>query len=91
MAATAMLKIQTTKHPISEDVIGYRLVAAIQNMAGHMRGRPIPSFRKPYFICEGSDLPAITQQDIDKFVKDVRWQGYTQFVALGELGDMMAT
>ena len=59
-------------------------------MAGNNFGAPAPSFRKPYFITEGSDLPQITVGDVQRFMEQVRWNGYDEVVAVGEVGDLLA-
>jgi hypothetical protein len=86
-----MLKITATKRPISGDVIGYRIVAAIPNMAGRNYGKEVPSFRKPYFVCESSDLPSVSVGDVARFMDGpCKWAGYSDFVAVGEIGDLMS-
>lgn len=88
--ARAMIKIQETKRPISKEVIGYRLMAAVENEASTVHGKPAPSFRGVYLVTEGSDLPSITRSDVKRFMDELRrWHGFDSFVAVGEVADLM--
>lgn len=77
----AIIKIKETRRPISEDTIGFRIQAAVPNMAGRdFRGNAVPSFRKPYLIAESSDFSAIEDKDYERFTENLRkLHNYTEF------------
>lgn len=96
----AIVRVKVTRRPRSSEVIGYRLEAAIPNEAGRVMkasfdsagdvrgfystGEPTPSFQRPYLIEQGSDNPWITQGDVDRFLKHLKWSGYDQFQLVGK-------
>lgn len=45
---------------------------------------PSPSFRRPYLIEQGSDNPWITQGDVDRFLKNLKWAGFDEFSLVGD-------
>lgn len=94
-----MVHVKITRHPLSDEVIGYRFEAAIPNMEGRvMRARKAggetvsfyatseaaPSFRSPYFIDQSSDETAITPKVIQRFIDRLTWKGYRSFEAVGK-------
>lgn len=83
MTVKAMLRLKETKHPISEETIGFRIQAAIPNKAGKAFGKPVPSFRGVYFLGETSDmseeeLPVRFEQTLEKMKADLKWKGYDE-------------
>jgi hypothetical protein len=79
--ANAILKLKTVKHPISEDVIGFRIQAAIPNRAAKAFGKAVPSFKRPFFLAETSDhseayLQEHFEEVLDSFKANLKWQGY---------------
>lgn len=79
----AMLRLREVKHPISETTIGFRIEAAVPNKAAKAFGKPSPSFRKPYFLGQTSDvsesqLEAKFESMLEKIRKDLKWQGYNE-------------
>jgi hypothetical protein len=93
----ALVKVAAKRRPVSGDILGYRLVAAIPNLAGRKMvmtssgpratKEEAPSFRKPYLISESmdhSDLSAISEADCERFAKSLKWAGYTSFEFLDE-------
>jgi hypothetical protein len=102
----AIVRVKITRRPRSDEIIGFRLEAAVPNEAGRvMRARkengqtvgfyatsqPAPSFRRPYLIDQGSDNPWITQGEIDRFLTKLKWEGYDQFDLVGNYdGDPLA-
>jgi hypothetical protein len=95
MSSKALVHIRTVRHKLGEDIIGFRLEAAIPNMEGRVM-RPLgegdfyatqeasPSFRKPYFIAESSDHSHVGLKQIDRFLDQLRWQGYDCFEFVGK-------
>lgn len=100
MANKALIHVKATRHPISEEIVGFRLEAATPNNEGRvMRARrgedgetlgfyatkeATPSFRKPYLIAQSSDYPAINKSRIEKFMNNLSWQGYKEFELVGK-------
>ncbi|MCL2874730.1 MAG: hypothetical protein FWF12_00250 [Betaproteobacteria bacterium] len=96
----ALVRVRTTRHPISEEVIGFRLEAAIPNSDGRImkvrhdaNGKAdsfyatkeeAPSFRKPFFIEESSDYSLIDERKLERFVSNLKWQGYDEFELVGK-------
>jgi hypothetical protein len=80
-ASKAIVQVKAVKHPISEEVIGFRLQAAHPNMAGRdWRGNPKPSFAKRFLVAESSDHSAmINEQEYERFCKELRFLGFTEF------------
>lgn len=77
----AILKVKTITHPISEEIIGYRIQAAVPNKAGKAFGKEVPSFKKPFFILETSDFSYDYLKEhflkvVDRVKADLKWQGY---------------
>ena len=64
-------KIVRVKRPISEEVIGYRMVLAVCNQAqwNHLKGRYEQSFQPTYRITESSDYSRWpTKDDVSQFL-----------------------
>lgn len=95
----ALIHVRAVRRPISEEVIGFRLEAAVPNQDGRkMKARrtkegdvsfyatqeATPSFRRPYFIAESSDYPFIDRRKVERFMKDLEWQGYREFELVGK-------
>lgn len=100
MSGKALIKLAYVRRPISQEVIGYRMVAAVPNRAGRKMkvrfgqdGTPesfyatkeeVPSFRKPYLICESSDHLAIGRKEIESFLERLKWEGYEDWEFVGK-------
>lgn len=83
----ALVRLKESKHPISEETIGFRLQAAVPNVAGRAFGKEIPSFRAPYFIAESSDhslseleKDGVFEDIIKQFQEQIRFQGYGEII-----------
>lgn len=96
MSNKALVRIQGKYRPVSGELIGFRLQAAIPNMAGRKMvhtsnglratSEEVPAFRKPYLIGESMDYDAIervSEADAERFAKQLRWAGYSQFEFVG--------
>lgn len=94
----ALIRIKYVCRPISDELIGYRLVAAVPNQAARkMKARKdkhgdriftstdemVPSFRAPYMIKESSDHSMIGKAEIEKFIKDLMWEGFNEWEMVG--------
>lgn len=95
----ALIKVQHVRRPTSQQLIGYRLVAAVPNMEARQmmpkmgaNGTPdsfvatqkrVPSFRKPYFIAESSDYSMVGRKEIEKFIQELIWNGYKEWELVG--------
>jgi hypothetical protein len=90
--AKALVRVTAKRRPVSGDIIGYRLQAAIPNAAGRRMvmtsGGPratseeAPSFRKPYLIEESMDygyMRAISESDVERFARGLNFAGYDSF------------
>jgi hypothetical protein len=87
-----LVRIQPKYRPVSGDLIGFRLQAAIPNMAARRMvmtsngpratDEPAPAFRKPYLIDESMDyscIEAVSERDIERFAEKLTWAGYTSY------------
>jgi hypothetical protein len=97
----ALIQFKTTRRPVSGDIIGVRLQAAVPNLkARKMFGRDdgsfvitkkeIPSFRKPYLIAESMDYgdrADISEAEVERFKHRLMWEGFTEFEMLGKKDD----
>jgi hypothetical protein len=97
----ALVRIQAKYRPISGEVIGFRLQAAIPNTAGRRMvqtsngpratSEEVPAFRKPYLIDESMDyasIDSVSEADVERFAKKLHWAGYDQFEPVrGEAAD----
>lgn len=86
----AMLRLREVKRPISEETIAFRIEAAIPNRAGKAFGKNVPSFRKPYFIAETSDISEqeLNAENFEKamtsFRQKLKWAGYSETYFVGD-------
>lgn len=94
----ALIHVKTVRKPISEEVIGFRLEAAIPNMEGRvMKARKdgdstafyatderAPSFRRPYFIDQTSDYGRIDRKKVERFMDNLKWEGFKEFELVGQ-------
>lgn len=94
----ALIHVKTVRKPISEEVIGFRLEAAIPNMEGRvMKARKdgnatafyateerAPSFRRPYFIDQTSDYGRIDRKKVERFMENLKWEGFKEFELVGK-------
>ena len=96
----AVIRIQTSRRPISGEIKGYRLQATVPNKAARkskaafnglgevtkftMTKEEIPSFKRPYLIHESSDLPFPSESDFKRFIQALKWEGYVSFEFYGE-------
>lgn len=101
MSTKAVVHVKTVRRPISDEIIGFRLEAAIPNEAGRvMKAKHVgngeldgfyatdevaPSFRKPYFIC---DRAFNGKKDIERLKEDLAWYGYKEVQYVGRFGGM---
>lgn len=92
----ALVRIQAKYRPISGEILGFRLQAAIPNLAGkrmvqtsnglRATDEEVPAFRKPFLIDESMDhsaIEAVTEADVERFAKKLTWAGYTSFEFVG--------
>lgn len=100
MSSKALIHVKVARHPISDEVIGFRLEAAVPNEAGRvMKARKssdgqtlgfyatqqtAPSFRRPFLIEVSSDYSELDQKKVDRFKDNLRWQGYREFELTGK-------
>ena len=98
MSNKALIHVKISRHPISEQIIGFRLEAAIPNMDGRvMKARKdgdstafyatderAPSFRKPYLIEQTGDYGRISKDKIDRFMDRLKWEGFKDFELIGK-------
>lgn len=76
----AIIKLQDLKSPCGTPRGMYRLLAAIPNMEGRtLSGNACPSFHKPFFITQSSDIPYHTDSAgyFATFTEQLRFQGIT--------------
>lgn len=96
----AVVRIQPKFRPISGDIIGYRLQAAIPNTAGRRMvmtsngpratDEEVPAFRKPFLIEESMDyssIQSVSEVDCERFAKQLNWAGYDHFQFLADADD----
>lgn len=80
--AYALVTVREIKRPYSERETGlFKYVAAVPNMAGSRFGVECPSFQKPYFILESSQIPADVEEAehfFKNFEERLRFLGYTE-------------
>lgn len=74
----ATVRLKPIKRPISEELIGFRLQAAVPNSAG-FKGKT--SYANPYFITESSDytedhIEGNFPEILDQFEKHMNWLGF---------------
>lgn len=102
----ALIQVKTVRQPISGNVLGFRIQAAVPNEAGRvMRANfngegqaesfyatkeTAPSFRRPYFISETSDYTTLGIREVDRFLKDLQWQGYRKYEFVGKMWERLA-
>lgn len=94
----ALIHAKITRHPISEEVIGFRLEAAVPNMSGRVMKvrssgdsvsfyatqQPAPSFRGQYLIKQSSDYDQIDAATLERFMELLKWEGYSEFDLVGK-------
>lgn len=88
----AVIGIKRTYH--NDQFLGYRLRAAIPNSDGYkfkprvnknrerifvLKEKGVTSFKAPYLILEGSDLPFLTSADVERMLNALQQLGYSQF------------
>lgn len=96
--AKALIQAKIVRRPISGDIIGFRLVAAVPNNAGrvmrvnvsqgevvgfHATQQEAPLFRGAYFIAESSDHVSLNKARIEKFQAELKWFGYGEYELVG--------
>lgn len=95
----AIIRIKTVRTKTTDEIIGYRLEAAIPNEAGRqMRARrdstgevisfyatakSQPSFTGQYLIEQSSDMSVVQPRAVQRFMENLRFSGYDQFRAFG--------
>lgn len=55
-----------------------RWKAAIPNMAGNAFGEPVPSFAKPYFVRESSDMVDLDEKITATFLDELNFLGFSK-------------
>lgn len=75
----ATVRLKTVKRPISEEIIDFRLQAAIPNTSGY---KGMTSYKRPYFIAESSDysedhIEGHFAKILGDFEKQMHWLGFT--------------
>lgn len=88
----AIIGIKRTFH--NGSFLGYRLRAAMPNTEGMkfkpqvnknrerifvLKERGVTSFKAPFLIIEGSDLPYLTTKDVERMMATLQLLGYTEF------------
>lgn len=91
----ALVRVAPKYRPISGDLIGLRIQAAVPNLAARRMVKTskgfaatdeqVPAFRKPYLILESSDLSWITEGELEGFKKKLAWEGFTEFQMMTDL------
>lgn len=95
----ALIRVAQKFHPYSQDFQGERLQACVPNMEGRKMVKtskgfratntPVPAFRKPYLILEGSDN-CTSDSDIERFKQRLSWEGFTEFEFLKSDAELRA-
>jgi hypothetical protein len=100
----AVIHAKVVRRPISGQIIGYRLEAAVPNQQGR-KMKPlynseggvesfiatheaVPSFKKPYLVAQSSDYNAIDKTTINRFLDSLRFTGFRDFEFFGKVGDV---
>jgi hypothetical protein len=91
----ALIRIQPKYRPVSGDLQGMRIQAALPNMAARKMVRtsagfratetPVPAFRKPYLVAETGDQSWFTENDLERFKQKLKWEGFSEFEMLTDL------
>lgn len=95
----AIIRIKTVRTKTTDEIIGYRLEAAIPNENGRqMRARrdatgevisfyatakTQPSFTGQYLIEQSSDMTVVQPKAVKRFMENLHFHGYDKFVAFG--------
>jgi hypothetical protein len=98
--STALVRLQPKYRPVSGELQGFRLQAAIPNNAARRMvmtangpratSEEAPAFRKPYLIEESMDysyVGMVSDTDCERFAKALRASGYTRFQFIDESDD----
>lgn len=96
----AVIRIQKSRRPQSGEIKGLRLQACVPNLQGrkskanfnalgevnnfYVTSEEIPSFKKPYLILETGDLYEVDKFYFQRFVQNLKWEGYTELEFFGE-------
>jgi hypothetical protein len=94
----ALVRVKPVYRPISRDIIGLRLQAAIPNNAarrmmaiegGEFRAtkQEVPSFQGHYLIGESMDYSGfseITASELDRFLARIKFEGFTTIEFFGK-------
>jgi len=88
----ALIKITPKFRPYSGELAGFRILAAIPNLAAkrmlktssgfRATNEDVPSFRAPYFIRESMDFASenlVLPADMVRFKRALEWEGFTNF------------
>jgi hypothetical protein len=88
----ALIRIAKKYRPVSGEVSGVRIEACVPNLAARRMkmtskgpratAEAVPSFRKPYLIHESMDFcdqDSIRDADMERFKKQLLWEGFTEF------------
>lgn len=91
----ALIRVQPKYRPVSGDLQGMRMQAAIPNTAARKMVRTgagfrataqeVPAFRKPYLILETGDQWSFSENDLERFKQKLKWEGFDEFELLTDL------
>lgn len=89
-----VVRVKTTRRPISDQVIGYRFQAATPNqdarkMKARKKGGEVlgfyateqstTAFTKRHLVLESSDYSSVNQRDFDRFKANLKGMGFTHY------------
>ena len=88
----ALIKITPKFRPYSGELAGFRILAAIPNLAAkrmlktssgfRATNEEVPSFRAPWLIKESMDYASeslVLPADMDRFKAGLAWEGFNEF------------
>lgn len=88
----ALIKIQAKYKPYSGDLQGFRILAALPNMAAkkmlktssgfRATNEDVPAFRHPYLLDQSMDYAnetLVTEAELERFKTKLGWAGFHQF------------
>jgi len=88
----ALVRVQAKYRPVSGDLQGFRIQAALPNMSAkrmvktskgfRATDEDVPAFRPPFLLSESmdySDESLVTDAEMARFKKNLAWSGFTEF------------